>query len=388
MPYFSFSRFPLLFLLISLFVAPSCALSAQPVPAPVLAAKSWILVEYATGQVLAANDPDSRVEPASLTKLMTAYLAFAALKAKTVTKEQLVRVSTAAWKQEGSRMFIEPRTPVSVGDLIKGVIVHSGNDASVALAELIGGNEKDFAAMMNREAGRLGLQNTHFMNPTGLPHPEHYSTARDLAVLASAIIRDFPEYYGFYSLKSFAYNRIEQFNRNRLLHVDSTVDGLKTGQTKDAGFCLVGSAKRGQRRLVSVVLGASKDDIRVQESLKLLNYGFKSYNMMRIYAADQPLSEFKVWKGAEKIVGVGFTQDFIMALPNMPKGKEPKIEPVLESRQPVLAPLVRGQQIGTLTLTIDGEPYGSFPVVALTDVPEGGFFGRVGGAVMLWLKNL
>ena len=383
MPHFSLSRFFLPFAF--LFAASSCTLSAQPNPPPVLAAKSWILVEHATGQVLAANDPDSRVEPASLTKLMTAYLTFAALKAKRVTDDQLVQVSTAAWKQEGSRMFIEPRTPVAVSDLIRGVIVHSGNDASVALAELLGGNEKNFAEMMSREARRLGMKNTHFTNPTGLPQPEHYSTARDLATLASAIIHDFPDYYGLYSLKSFTYNRIEQSNRNRMLFIDPTVDGMKTGQTKEAGFCLVSSALRGSRRLVSVVLGASSDTARVQESLKLLNYGFQSHNMMRIYSANQPLKEFRVWRGAEKQVPAGFTEDFVMA---MPKGKTNKIEPVLESREPIFAPLMKGQEIGVLKLTVDGELYGSFPVVALEDVPEGGFFGRLQDAVMLWFKNL
>jgi len=383
MPHFLLSR--LFFLFFFLFTASSYAMSAQSAPAPVLAAKSWILVEQATGQVLAANDPDSRVEPASLTKLMTAYLTFAALKSGKVTEGQLVQVSTAAWKQEGSRMFIEPQTPVAVGDLIRGVIVHSGNDACIALAELLGGNEKGFVEMMNREAKRLSMKNTHFMNPTGLPQSEHYSTARDLSILASAIIRDFPEYYSLYSVKSFTYNRITQPNRNRMLYIDPTVDGMKTGQTKDAGFCIVGSALRGSRRLVSVVLGASSDNARAQESLKLLNYGFQSHSMMRIYAADQHLSEFKVWKGAEKLVGVGFTQDFIMSLP---RGKESKIEPVLESRQPVLAPLARGQEIGTLKLTVDGELYGSFPVVVLSDVPEGGFFERMRDALVLWFKNL
>jgi len=229
------------------------------------------------------------------------------------------------------------------------------------------------------------MKNTHFTNPTGLPHPEHYSTARDLAKLARAIIRDFPEYYGLYSIKSFTYNKIEQRNRNRLLFIDSTVDGLKTGQTKEAGFCLVSSAKRGQRRLISVVLGASKDDVRVQETLKLLNYGFKSHDMMRVYAANQHLKEIKVWKGAEKKVGIGFTQDLIMALP---KGRENKIEPVLESREPILAPLKKGQRIGTLKLTVDGELYGNFPVVVLKDVAVGGFFGRMQDSVMLWVKNL
>jgi D-alanyl-D-alanine carboxypeptidase (penicillin-binding protein 5/6) len=379
----SLSRFSLLF--IFLLAAASHALATQPASPPVLAAKSWILIDHSTNQLLASNDPDSRFDPASLTKLMTAYLTFAALKAGTVTESQKAPVSTAAWRQEGSRMFIEPRTPVAVGDLIRGLIVQSGNDASVALAELLGGSETNFAAMMNQEAKRLGMNNTHFMNSSGRPHPEHYSTARDLVTLASALIRDFPEYYGLYSLKSFTYNRIQQPNRNRLLYIDPTVDGMKTGQTKEAGFCLVSSALRGPRRLVAVVLGASSDNTRAQESLKLLNYGFQSHDLMRVYAADQPLSHFRVWKGAEKQVGAGFTQDFIMTLP---RGKANKLESVLESHQPVFAPLVKGQEIGVLTLTVDGEVYGNFPVVALTDVPQGGFFGRLWDAAILWFKNL
>ncbi|MCL2644167.1 MAG: D-alanyl-D-alanine carboxypeptidase [Betaproteobacteria bacterium] len=385
MPCFSPFRFPIRLLFVFLCAIPSFGVLAQSPPAPVLAAKSWILVEYATGQVLASNAPDSRVEPASLTKLMTAYLAFSALKTKKVTENQMVTVSTAAWRQEGSRMFIEPRKPVSVGELIRGVIVHSGNDASVALAELLGGDEKGFAQMMNREARRLGMKNSHFINSTGHSHPEHFSTARDLAVLAGAIVRDFPEYYSLYSLKSFTYNRITQQNRNRLLYIDPTVDGMKTGQTKEAGFCQVSSALRGSRRLISVILGASSDSARAQESLKLLNYGFQSHNMMRIYAANQPLSQFRVWKGVEKQVDAGLMQDFIMS---MPKGKPNKIEPVLESRQPVLAPLLKGQEIGTLRLTVDGEHYGDFPVVALTDVPQAGFFGRLQDVIMLWFKSL
>jgi D-alanyl-D-alanine carboxypeptidase (penicillin-binding protein 5/6) len=378
-----FSPFRFSLLLLALFTAST--VSAQQGSTPVLAAKSWILIDHATDQVLTENEPDSRFEPASLTKLMTAYLTFKAIKTGTITENQLVQVSTVAWRQEGSRMFIEPRTPVTVGDLIRGVIVQSGNDASVALAELLGGSEAVFAEMMNREAEHLGMKNSHFVNSNGISHPKHYSTARDLAILAGALIRDFPEYYSLYSLKSFTYNRIQQPNRNRLLHIDPTIDGMKTGQTREAGFCLVGSALRGPRRLISVVLGASSDGARVQETLKLLNYGFQSHNMMRIYGADQPLSQFRVWKGAEKMVSAGFTEDLIMSLP---KGKEKKIEPVLESQQPVLAPLKRGQEIGMLTLTVDGELYGSFPVVALADVPQAGVLGRTWDSIMLWFKNL
>lgn len=379
---FSYFRFSPHILSVFLFAVFGSALAAPP---PVLAAKSWVLIDHATNQVLASNAPDSRIEPDSLTKLMTAYLTFSAIKARKITENQEAMVSVAAWKQTGPRMFIEPRKPVAVSDLLRGVIVQSGNDASVALAELLGETEENFAAMMNREAERLGMENTHFINSTGRSDPQHYSTARDIAILAGAIIREFPEHYSLYALKSFTYNNIAQQNRNRLLFIDPTIDGMKTGQSKEDDYCVVSSAVRGPRRLVSVILGASSDNARVQESLKLLNYGFQSYDMMRVYAANQPLSQFRVWKGAEDVVGAGFEQDLVISLP---KGKANKIEPVLESLQPVFAPIRKGDEIGTLTLTIDGESYGSFPVVALTDVPQAGFLGRMKDDILLWFKNL
>jgi D-alanyl-D-alanine carboxypeptidase (penicillin-binding protein 5/6) len=375
---------PYFFLAFSCFFFPLAA-AAQTAPAPVLAAKSWVLVDHATGQALTGNDPDGRVEPASLTKLMTAYLTFAALKAGTINEEQAVPVSERAWRQEGSRMYIEPRKPVTAGELIRGVIVQSGNDACVALAELLAGDEESFVGLMNREAERLGMKNTRFANSNGLPDPGHYTTARDLAILAGAIIRDFPEYYGFYSIKSYMYNGIEQPNRNRLLWLDPTVDGMKTGHTRAAGYCLVSSAKRGPRRLVAVVLGAASENVRAQESLKLLNYGFQFYDTVRLYSAGQSLSRFRVWKGKEDWVDAGFPQDFILSLP---RDKANRIEAVLESRQPVLAPLTQGQEIGTLKLTIDGETYGQYPVTALKEVPLAGFFGRLWDAIVLWFKSL
>ncbi|MDR2925263.1 MAG: D-alanyl-D-alanine carboxypeptidase [Azoarcus sp.] len=382
MPRFSHFRFFPHLLFIFLLAASGSALSAPP---PVLAAKSWVLIDHATNQTLASNDADSRIEPDSLTKLMTAYLTFSAIKSKKITENQEAMVSVAAWKQTGPRMFIEPRKPVAVSDLLRGVIVQSGNDACVALAELLGETEEKFAAMMNREAKRLGMKNTHFVNSNGQSDPRHYSTARDIAILADAIIRDFPEHYRLYAIKSFTYNNITQQNRNRLLFIDPTIDGMKTGQAKDDNYYMVSSAVRGPRRLVAVVLGASSDNARVQESLKLLNYGFQSHDMMRIYAANQSLSQFRVWKGAENVVDAGFAQDLVISLP---KGKANKIEPVLESLQPVFAPIRKGDEIGTLTLTVDGKPYGSFPVVALVDVPPAGFFGRMKDDILLWFKNL
>lgn len=372
----------LLAVFVSLF---SLSALAQPVPPPVLAARAWALVDHATGQTLAEKDADAHIEPASLTKLMTAYITFSKLKDGSLKPDQAVPVSTRAWRMEGSRMFIEPNKPVTVDELIRGVIVQSGNDACVALAEAIAGSEEAFAALMNREAQRLGMTNTHFTNSTGLPDPQLYTTARDLARLASAIIRDFPEYYGMYSLKEYSYNGIKQPNRNRLLYMDPSVDGMKTGHTSSAGYCLVSTAQRGPRRLVSVVLGAASDTVRAQESLKLLNFGYQFYETVKLYSADEALSTVRVWKGKLNELPVGFTSDFVLSLPKEAAGK---IQVTLESRQPLVAPIEKGQAVGTLSLTVDGEPFGQHPVVALQDVEVAGFFGRLWDAIVMFFKNL
>ncbi len=373
------------FVLALFFSLLSFAVCAQNVPAPALAAKAWILLDQGTGQMLAGNNADERIEPASLTKLMTAYLIFSAIKAGTIALDQPVPVSEKAWKQEGSRMFIDPKKPAAVQELLRGVIVQSGNDACVALAELIAGSEEAFAALMNREAQRLGMKNSHFTNSSGLPDPQHYTTANDLAVLASAIVRDFPDFYPLYSLKEYTYNKITQPNRNRLLWMDASVDGMKTGHTSTAGYCLIASALRGPRRLVSVVLGTDSDTVRAQESLKLLNFGFQFFDTVKLYSADQAMSRFRVWKGQANEVPVGFTADFVMSLP---KGQADKVTATLESRQPVLAPLQKGQEVGTMKLSLDGKPLGEYPVVALEDVPMAGFFGRLWDALVLWIKSL
>ncbi len=372
----------LLALFVSLF---SLSALAQSVPPPALAANAWVLVDHATGQVLAGKDPDARIEPASLTKLMTAYLTFAALKAGTLSPDQQIPVSDRAWRMEGSRMFIEPNKPVTVEELIRGVIVQSGNDACVALAEAIAGSEDAFAALMNREAQRLGMSNTHFTNASGLPDPQLYTTAADLARLATAIIRDFPEYYSLYSLKEFTYNNIRQPNRNRLLYMDPTVDGMKTGHTSSAGYCLVSTAQRGPRRLISVVLGAASDTVRAQESLKLLNFGFQFFETVKLYAGGEALSQLRVWKGKLNELPVGFSADFVMSLP---KESADKIQVTLETRQPLVAPIQRGQPVGTLSVTVDGKPFGQYPVVALQDVEVAGFFGRLWDAIVMLFKRL
>ena len=373
-------------LLITLFVfALTLPAFAQAPPPPTLAANAWLLFDHQTGQVLVSHKPDERIEPASLTKLMTAYITFSALHAGTITLEQEVPVSEAAWRMTGSRMFIEPRKPVTVEQLIHGMIVQSGNDACVALAEAIAGSEEAFTHLMNREAQRLGMRNTHFTNASGLPDDNLYTTAGDLALLASALIRNFPEYYRLYSLKEYTYNDITQPNRNRLLWMDSTVDGMKTGYTRAAGYCLVSSAVRGPRRLISIVLGSESETIRAQESLKLLNYGFQFFDTVRLYAAGQDLSRFRVWKGATNEVPVGFIDDFVMSLP---KGQSDRVEASLTSRQPVMAPVQKGQEIGTLSLVLDGRKVGEYPVVALDDVAVAGFFGRFWDALQLWIKSL
>jgi D-alanyl-D-alanine carboxypeptidase (penicillin-binding protein 5/6) len=358
---------------------------AQQLPTPpALAARSWLLVEAASGQQLAAQAPDQRLEPASLTKLMTAYLAFSALKQGTIKLDQPVPVSQKAWKTGGSRMFIQVGTQVKVEDLLKGMIVQSGNDACVALAEAIAGDEENFAQMMTREAQRLGMKDSSFRNSSGLPDPQHYTTARDLAILAGALIRDFPEDYAkYYSMKEFRYNNITQPNRNRLLYIDPTVDGLKTGHTEAAGYCLVSSAKRGSRRLISVVLGAASDSTRAQESLKLLNYGFQFYDAVQLYATNEAVSSLKVWKGQQSTVRIGFTNDLVIAVP---KGFGPKIKTELVSQQPLIAPVSLGQVLATLKVSIDDKPYGDYPVLALEAVPAAGILGRLIDTIRLWFN--
>ena len=358
---------------------------AQQLPTPpALAAKAWLLVESASGQELAAQAADERIEPASLTKLMTAYLTFAAIKQGTIKLDQAVPVSEKAWRTQGSKMFIKVNTQVPVEDLIKGMIVQSGNDACVALAEAIAGSEDNFAQMMNREAQRLGMKNTSFRNAAGMPDPQHYTTARDLALLAGALIRDFPsEYAKYYSMKEFRYNNITQPNRNRLLWLDPTVDGVKTGHTDAAGYCLISSSRRGDRRLVSVVLGTASDAVRTQESLKLLNYGFQFYEAVRLYAKDQPVSNLKVWKGAAPTVKAGFQRDFVISVP---KGFASRVKTELLSQQPLMAPVAAGQPVGTLKVSFDGKPYGDYPVVAIEAVPVAGVFGRMIDTVRLWFN--
>ena len=364
---------------------PPVVMQAAGAPvAPAVAATSWVLIDTLSGQTLGASNPDERRDPASLTKLMTAYVAFGALRAKTITPSQMVAVSQRAWKAEGSRMFIEPRKAVSVDELLHGVVIQSGNDASIAVAELVAGTEEAFVERMNREAARLSLMSTHFTNATGLSDPQHYSTATDIARLAAALIHDFPEFYPIYSQKEFRYNNITQSNRNRLLWTDPYVDGVKTGHTDAAGWCLVASAKRGDRRLVSVVLGANSDSARAAESQKLLNWGFQSFDTVSLYQSGKPVTTLRVWKGMKRDVDAGFIADRYLTLP---KGKADKLALTLESKEPLVAPVLNGQPVGVVKVALEGKPVAEFPMIALEEVPLANLFGRAVDTVKLWFTS-
>jgi D-alanyl-D-alanine carboxypeptidase (penicillin-binding protein 5/6) len=370
-------------LLVLVLLAASLAQAAAP-QAPSIIAKSWMVGDLTSGQVLAAEKADERIEPASLTKLMTAYLVFAALRDKKLALEQQVTVSERAWRAPGSRMFIKVGTQVGIDDLIRGMEVQSGNDASVALAEAVAGSEDVFAQMMNKEAERLGMKNSSFRNATGLPDPQHYSTAQDLYLLAAALIRDFPQFYAqYYSQKEFRYNNISQPNRNRLLWTDSTVDGVKTGHTDAAGYCLIASSKRGERRLLSVLLGGTSESGRAQESQKLLNWGFQFFDAVKLHAANQEVKSLEVWKGAAKSVKAGFTRDLVLTVP---KGEAEKLKAELLSQQPLVAPVAQGQHVATLRVSLDGKPLGEYPLVALEAVQQAGILGRAWDTLRLLLK--
>jgi D-alanyl-D-alanine carboxypeptidase (penicillin-binding protein 5/6) len=369
-------------LVVLLLLCPS-AHAAAPQPPSVLG-KSWLVADLSSGQVLAAEKPGERFEPASLTKLMTAYLVFAALRDKKLSLESRVNVSERAWKAPGSRMFIDPRRPVTVEELIRGVVVQSGNDACIALAEAVAGAEEAFVQMMNREAGRLGMKDTRYMNASGLPDPQHYTTAHDLYLLSAALIRDFPaEYAQYYSQKQYRYNNISQPNRNRLLWLDPSVDGVKTGHTEAAGYCLVASSRRGGRRLLSVLLGSTSESARAQESQKLLNWGFQFFDSVKLYGAGEAVKSLEVWKGAADAVKVGVKGDLFVTVP---KGEADKLKAELVSQQPLVAPLASGQRVGTLRVSLEGKPYGEYPLVALEQVAQAGFFGRAWDTLRLWAR--
>lgn len=362
---------------------------AQALPAPIIAAKSWLLLDVNSNQILASQDPEARIEPASLTKIMTAYVTFQAIKEKRLDLKQMVNVSVRAWKVDpgSSKMFIDPATPVSVDDLVHGLMIQSGNDAAVALAEAVAGTEDAFVVLMNREAKRMGLNHTHFANAHGLPDKENYSTATDLATLAAHMIADFPEFSKIDSIKSFTYNKIKQANRNRLLWLDPTVDGMKTGHTEAAGYCIIATAKRpngtGDRRLISVLLGSTSDHLRTQESQKLLNWGFQNFDTVKLYAQQQAVETPIVWKGNEKTVKLGFNHDIFVTVP---RGAAAKLKPVLERRDPLVAPIDVNSKVGSMKMMLDGKTIAEFPVVSLESISQAGVLGRAWDSVRLWIK--
>ena len=360
------------------------AAAADTAPPPTLAVKAYLLKDFNSGHVIAAENANMRIEPASLTKIMTAYLSFKALKNGHLQLTQTLPVSETAWKAEGSRMFIEPNKPVTVDELLHGMIIQSGNDATIALAEGIASSETLFSSMMNKEAQRLGMKNTHYMNATGLPDPQHYTTAEDLSILASALIRDFPDQYKrLYSIKEYSYNNITQPNRNRLLWLDPNVDGMKTGHTESAGYCLISSAKRENTRRISVVLGAPTDAARATESQKLLNYGFQFFDTTLVYKKGQNISQLKVWKGSDNLVASTVADDLFLTLP---KGEYANVKAMIASTQPLIAPIKKGQVIGSVKFTLDGKTIDQRPLVAAKAVDTAGILGRAWDSIKLLMQ--
>jgi len=366
-------------------LAPATAVRAQVPSAPELGATSYVLLDFHSGETIAEKQPDLRVEPASITKLMTSYVVFRELGKGQLDLDDKVLISEKAWRTGGSRMFVEVDTEVSVEDLLLGVIVQSGNDASVALAEHVAGSEEVFAQMMNAEAQRLGLDNTSYENATGLPAPEHYTSARDIAILARALIQEFPEYYRWYSQQEFTYNGITQQNRNLLLYRDQSVDGLKTGHTEAAGYCLATSALRDGMRLISVVMGTESENARATASQALLNYGFRFFETFKLYSAGEVISSTPVWKGELEEMRLGIAGDVFVTVPRGSQGS--LSAEVLVPSKPI-APFEQGQQFGTLEISFDGEPRLQRPLVVLDEVPQAGWWGRTTDGIGLWFDGL
>ena len=358
--------------------------AAKPIPnPPALNASSYFLVDFDSGRVLAEKDPDKHIEPASITKLMTAYLVDKAIADGDITLDEKVTISEKAWRMKGSKMFVEVGKQVAVEDLLKGLIIQSGNDASVALAEHIAGSESAFAGYMNHQAQLLGMENTNFVNATGWPHEDHYSSARDIAILTGAVIRDFPESYRLYREREYTFNKIRQFNRNRLLWRDETVDGVKTGHTESAGFCLVASAQRDDMRLISVVLGADTDKARTQSSQSLLNYGFRFFETHKLYRADEVLKTARIWYGDQEQVSLGVGKDIHITIP---RGRYRDLDASMEVDREIAAPVTRGQQLGQVNIKLDDEMMLSEDIVAMQDVTEGSFFVRAMDSIKLMFR--
>lgn len=348
---------------------------------PTIDAQSYLLVDFGTGTTLAESRVDERLEPASLTKIMSAYTIYRELAEGRVHLTDEVLISEKAWRTGGSKMFVEVGKRVSLEALLKGMIIQSGNDASVALAEHVAGSEETFAGLMNKQAARLGMKSSHFTNATGLPDPEHYTTARDIALVTAALIQEFPQFYVWDGTKEFEYNGIKQKNRNRLLWRDPAVDGVKTGYTKNAGYCLVASAKRGDMRLISVVLGTSSPEARAQSSLELLNYGFRFYEGYKLYPASQPVDQLRVWKGEIEDLPVGPAQDVYVTIP---RGSYVRLSARMEKASDITAPVGKGARVGDIVVDLAGKELARVPLVALQDVAAGGLWEQARDTVLQW----
>ncbi|MEO6076471.1 MAG: D-alanyl-D-alanine carboxypeptidase family protein [Dokdonella sp.] len=369
-------------------VVPSLANMPIP-PPPAISAKSWVLMDYGTGQILASSNPDERVEPASITKVMTSYVVSAELARGKIKREDMVTISENAWRSggagtDGSTSFLALNSQVPLDALLHGMIIQSGNDAAIALAEHTAGSEPVFADLMNQYAAKLGLAGTHYMDASGLPNPEHYTTAADVARLSRALIHDYPQDYAIYAVKEYEWNGIKQHNRNTLLWRDSTVDGIKTGHTSSAGYCLAASAKRGDQRLISVVMGATSEKSRADDNQALLNYGFRFYESHNLYTANATLAEPEVWKGDVKKVALGVAEDVSVT---MPRGRYGDLKANLIVPGRLIAPISKGQAIGTLKVELEGKTLLERPLIALADVPEGGLFTRIGDGLWMWWKG-
>jgi D-alanyl-D-alanine carboxypeptidase (penicillin-binding protein 5/6) len=374
------------------FLAQFCLAAAAQMPQPPeIAARSFLVMDVTANQMLAGRDVDTPVEPASLTKLMTQYLVFDALRSKKIDLKQTLPVSKRAWKMPGSRMFIDPTMQVPVDDLIKGMIVQSGNDATMALAEGVGGTAEHFVELMNQQAKALGMKNTTYKDPEGLPEPGHMTTARDLSILATRLIQDFPEYLHYYSIKKYRYEgtpKSNDTNRNMLLFRDPTVDGLKTGHTDAAGYCLIATAKRdfpnvGSRRVLAVVLGAASENARANEAQKLLNWGYTAFEAIKLFDANQPVVTPQVWKGTSKTAKLGRAQAIVVAVP---AGTASKLKTQVARPDPLIAPLARGQQVGTLKVSAGDQALLDVPLFALEQVEQAGAISRAWDAMRLWIK--
>jgi D-alanyl-D-alanine carboxypeptidase (penicillin-binding protein 5/6) len=371
-------------------IVPRPVVPAMPVPPPPdVDAQSWVLMDYATGQILASKNPDERRAPASLTKVMTDYVVSAEIAAGRIHPDDMVTISEHAWRAggggtDGSTSFLKLGSQVKLEDLLKGMIVQSGNDAAIALAEHAAGSEDAFANLMNAYAKQLGMANTHYSNASGYPVDDHYSTARDIAILSRALIHDFPDDYAISRIKEFEWNGIKQQNRNALLWRDPAVDGIKTGHTSAAGFCLDASAKRGDERMIAVVMGSSTDKGRADAAMALLNYGFRFYETHKLYDASKPLATPRLWKGEADQLPIGVAGNVLVTVKT---GQYDKLKATMDIPATLIAPFKKGQQVGTLRVTLDGQPIQSVPLIALEDAPQGGFFSRLWDSILLWFHG-